>query len=376
MSQPIGVMHVVQSFSLGGAERMAVELANRANRAEIRPAILATRGDGPLRAELSEDIPALVLGRRRRWDPRCLTAFHSFVRKHAIQLVHSHGPGPLLYSTAALLSGGLRRAHVYHDHHGRLSAHEPDPRLAQRIAFRAGLTAVIGVSRFACDWAELRMGWPPQKTFLLRNGIDSERFLKARPAPVRHELGDRPGELLLAMVANFRAPKDHLTALQALAACRHRERLRVLFLGGEGADTGGCEGQARRAAEQLGVADRVVFGGLRPDIPEVLAGCDGGLFASLRESGPLVLLEYMAAGLPFASTRVGEIGAELQEGRVGFFAPPNVPAALARALDLLAGMSDEERIRMGQTGRQQVVQEFDQRYTAERLAQIYRQVLR
>lgn len=376
MSEPIGVLHVVQSFALGGAERMAVELANRASRADVRPAILATREDGPLRAELGADVPSLVLGRSRRWDPRSLAAFSSFVRQHAIGLIHSHGPGPLQYSTAALLSGGLRRPHVFHDHHGRLNAREPEPRLGQRLAFHAGLTAVIGVSRLACDWAGGRMGWPPQKTFLLRNGIDPDRFVNARPASIRDELGVRPGELLLAMVANFRKEKDHLTALQALAACRSRERLRVLFLGGEGAGAGGFEGRARQAAEQLGVAGRVIFGGLRSDVPEVLAACDGGLFASHVESGPLALLEYMAAGLPFASSRVGEIGAELREGHVGFFAPPDAPSALASALDRLAGLSDEGRVAMGRAGRELVLLEYDQRHTAERLTQIYRQVLK
>jgi glycosyltransferase involved in cell wall biosynthesis len=366
---------VIQSFGLGGAERMAVELANRASRADIRPAVLATREDGPLRAELSGDIPALALGRRRRWDPSCLAAFRGFMQKHAIGLVHSHGPGPLQYSTAALLAGGLRRPHVFHDHHGRLNAQEPEPRLAQRIAFRAGLTAVIGVSRLACEWADGRMGWPPQKTFLLRNGIDPDRFLNARSAPIRQALGVRPDELLLVMVANFRKEKDHLTALQALATCRSRERLRVLFLGGAGAGSDGCERRARRAAEQLGVADRVSFGGVRSDVPEVLASCDGGLFASHVESGPLALLEYMAAGLPFASSRVGEIGAELRDGHVGFFAPPNEPSALASALDSLAGLSDVDRLAMGRAGRELVLREYDQRHTAERLTQIYRQVL-
>jgi glycosyltransferase involved in cell wall biosynthesis len=375
MSRPIGVLHVVQSFDLGGAERMAVELANRASRSDVRPAVLATRGDGPLRAEVGEDVPVLVLGRHRRWDPRCLAAFRSFVRAHRIELVHSHGPGPLQYSTAALLSGAMRRPHVYHDHHARENALQPEPQLATRLAFRAGLTAVIGVNRLACAWADGRLGWPQRRSFVLRNGIDPTRFLRARPAPIRDEFGIPDSDLLVVMVANFREQKDHLTALQALATCRSRRRLRLLFLGGEVADTGGYEGRAREAAEQLGVADRVIFGGVRPNIPEILAACDGGLFASHRESGPLVLLEYMAAGLPFASSRVGEVGAELADGQAGYFAPPRVPAALAASLDSLAGLSKEERIQMGRRGRELVLGEYDQRYTAERLTQIYRQVL-
>lgn len=374
MSEPVGVLHVVQSFSLGGAERMAVELANRLSREAFRPALLATRGDGPLRAELGDDIPALALERRRRWDPRCFASFRRFVKAKGIRIIHSHGPGPLQYVTAGLLPGNLGCRHVFHDHHGRATALEPDPDPAVRVAFRTRLSAVIGVSRLACEWAGLRMGWPARKTFLLRNGIDTDRFTRAQPAPLRRELGLRPDELLLGMVANFRWEKDHLTAFRALARSRRRQRLRLLLIGGAGASGTEYERELREAVRELGIGDRVLFGGSRPNVPELLAACDAGMLSSCRESGPLALLEYLAAGLPLVATRVGEIGEELPD-TVGYLVAPGDVDALAAALDALADLTVNERRAIGERGRELALAVYDQRHTARRLETIYREVL-
>lgn len=374
MSEPIGVLHVVQSFSLGGAERMAVELVNRLSRDEFRPALLATRSDGPLRAEVRADVPARALERRRRWDPRCFAEFRRFVREHGIRIIHSHGPGPLQYVAAGLLPGSMGCIHVFHDHHGRTTAQEPDPDPAVRLAFQMRLSAVIGVSRLACEWASLRLGWPAPKTFLLRNGIDTSRFFQAQPAPVREEFGIGQDEILLGMVANLRWEKDHLTALRALSRCRSKDQLRLLLLGGPAAGGASYEREVREAVASLGLDERVLFAGSRPDVPEVLAACDAGMLSSCRESGPLALLEYLASGLPIVSTRIGEIGGELPDTGLGYLVPPGDPQALADALDALVQVGAEERRAMGARGRDLVAREYDQHHTARRLEQIYRKV--
>jgi glycosyltransferase involved in cell wall biosynthesis len=376
VTAPVGVLHVVQSLSLGGAERMAVELANRACRSRIRPVLASTRGDGPLRAEIGEDVPVLALDRTSRWDPRCFAAFRRFLREQRIQIVHSHGPGPLQYVAAALAPGALGCRHVFHDHHGRETARDPKPDLPTRLAFRLRLKAVIGVSRLACAWARERMGWPADRVFLLRNGIETERFIQASALDVRREFGLPQRCVIAAMVANFRWEKDHLTALRALARCPSRNNIRLLLVGGAGAGGGGDPEEARKAAGALGVEDLVVFTGARPDVPNLLAGSDVGLLTSQRESGPLVVLEYMAAGLPFVATRVGEIGGELPSGDIGFLVPPRDPDAAAGALERLAGLAPSERKRMGERGRALVRGEYDQSRTAERLLAIYEQVMR
>jgi glycosyltransferase involved in cell wall biosynthesis len=58
----------------------------------------------------------------------------------------------------------------------------------------------------------------------------------------------------------------------------------------------------QRVAEQ-GLADRFLFLGDRPDVPQLMMGAmDAFLFPSLYEGLPRVLLEAQAAGLPCAAS--------------------------------------------------------------------------
>lgn len=375
MTGAVGVLHVVQSFDLGGAERMAVELANHSDRGFLPPALLSTRGDGPVRNELRGDVPVLVLERRQRWDPRCFTALRQFVRKQGIRIIHSHGVGPLQYVAAALLPGRMGCRHIFHDHRARETAAAPDPDRATRLAFRAGLSAVIGVDRWACGWAKERMGWPSERTFLLRNGIDTARFRDAAPIDIRREFHVPDEAVVMALVANFRDQKDHFTALHGLARARHRSRIRLLLLGNPGEGQNPYYEQVLRTVKNLGLEPQVLFAGARKDIAGILKGCDAGVLSSSRESGPLAVLEYMAAGLPFATTRVGEIVLDLPDDAPGFLVPPRSPEALATALDRLVELGPEGRSALGRRGEALACEQFDQSLTAGRLAEIYKQVM-
>ncbi|MFM8355633.1 MAG: glycosyltransferase family 4 protein [Gammaproteobacteria bacterium] len=99
--------------------------------------------------------------------------------------------------------------------------------------------------------------------------------------------------VLLALGSGFRTKglDRSLRALGALAPeTRARVRLRVV-----GADR---PGPYQRLARRLGVADRVTFCGGRSDVPRYLLGADLLLHPARVESGGIVLLEAMLAGLP------------------------------------------------------------------------------
>ncbi len=374
MTRALSVAHVVHSFRLGGAERMAIELATRTRSADVRTALISTHGDGPLSAEIPSSVAWHALERTSRWQFSAFTEFRRFLREQAVDVVHSHGPGPLQFVTAALLPRGVR--HIYHDHHSRESVWRPSPPLATQAAFARGLSAVLAVSQLGCEWAVQRMRFPSKRTFLLRNGIDTERFNRAVPAPLRTQYLIPADRFLIAVIANFRWQKDHLTALRALAACPARERLHLLLVGSPNDAERELHSSLQEECIRLGLEGSVTFAGPRQDVPDVLAACDAGLLSSCRESGPLAVLEFMAAGLPFVSTRVGEIGQGLPEGEGGYFAPPQDPPALARALTRLAEHTEADRKALGQRGRELVCAQYDQQQTAERLAEIYRQVLK
>lgn len=113
-------------------------------------------------------------------------------------------------------------------------------------------------------------------------------------AAFRRELGvDEQDCVLLALGSGFRTKglDRSLVALSALAPeCRSRVRLLVV-----GADR---PNSYVRMARRLGVADGVTFVGGRADVMRYLLGADLLVHPARVESGGIVLLEAMLAGLP------------------------------------------------------------------------------
>ena len=241
-----------------------------------------------------------------------------------------------------------RPKHVFHDHFGRLHLdRSAGPGL--RIPLRRGIDAYIGVESRLCRWAIDAVGLGPSTG---PPGPQRGRPRAVRRSPSRStfaaefDLGDC--ELALVMVANFRPQKDHPTLFRAIAE---------LPDGRAGAHPSGHLRQHRRRPryyegcmamlDRLGITHLVRTIGVRDDAPALMAGADAGVFSSKNESGPLVILEYMASELPFVATETGEIAHAVRDDGVGILVEPRDYLALADALSELLAMSPEERVEMG-----------------------------
>ena len=100
------------------------------------------------------------------------------------------------------------------------------------------------------------------------------------------------------------------------------------------------------------------FQGFRPDVRDLLPGYRAYVHSSVYETGPLAIIEAMAAGLPIFAGRVGGIP-ELYEGGVeGRFWPLDDPVKAARMLiDLLD--SESERSAAGAASAKRQQRNFD-----------------
>ena len=102
-------------------------------------------------------------------------------------------------------------------------------------------------------------------------------------------------------------------------------------------------------ANQLGLADNVVFTGYRPDALKLLSGFDFFAFPSLWEGFGLVLLESMALKKAVIASNISAIPESVQDGQTGLLVPPKDVEALAQAiLTLLRDPQLSQR--MGEAG--------------------------
>lgn len=312
------LLFVIQELRTGGAEQVVVALARGARRAGHDVAVAST--PGPLADELDVPAFALPLLRRRPWlVPPAALRLRRALATWPAELVHCHNPGMAAVTSLATLRG--RRPPALVSVHG---VPDEDYSAAGRVLRLAGLPTVACGRGVEVALAE--QGYPVLAT--IPNGIP--------PAP--------PPADRAALEAEWRLPRGRRLVVAAgrlVEAKNYRLAIRALdevpgatlALLGEGPLRTALE----REAEQAGVADRVVFAGLRHDAREIIGAADAVVIPSRVEGLPLVALEALAAGTPIVATDVRGLRELLTDGETALLVPPGsaqpLAAALRRVLD-------------------------------------------
>jgi glycosyltransferase involved in cell wall biosynthesis len=120
---------------------------------------------------------------------------------------------------------------------------------------------------------------------------------------------------------------------------------------------------------------RVIFAGMRQDVPRLLAASDVFVLPTLTEALPTVLAEAMAAKLPIVASRVGGIPEMIANGQNGFLVAPEDLNGLAKACNHLLEHA-EKRLDMGMEGWKTVKQKFSIERQVEQLKNLYIDQLR
>jgi glycosyltransferase involved in cell wall biosynthesis len=228
------------------------------------------------------------------------------------------------------------------------------------------------VQRYACQFADCVLvnadavkdwlvgeGYDPAKIVVIRNGVDLTRF--DRPAErdrIRHELGLAAATPIVAVVSRLARFKGLEQFLEAAAALTPRfPDVRFVIAGETAPSETAFLTALQNRAKELRISDRVIFTGLRSDVPALLSGVDVAVMPSLNEALSNVLLESMAAGRPVVATRVGGTPEALIDGDNGLLVPPGDPAKLAVSIATLLN----DRVlaeRLGRAARHRIADHF------------------
>lgn len=113
------------------------------------------------------------------------------------------------------------------------------------------------------------------------------------------ELGLDPEGLIIGHVGRFHPQKNHRFLLEVAAAVIRRRPDACLLLIGHGF----LQAEIEQQAQTLGIRERVVFAGLRREIPRIMRDAmDVFLLPSLYEGFGIVVLEAQAAGVPIVAS--------------------------------------------------------------------------
>lgn len=177
---------------------------------------------------------------------------------------------------------------------------------------------------------------PKSKLIVIPNSISARDYVA-----IASQRDYRRQDILL--LANLCAEKGHFDALEACVPVFKRYSAVKLIFAGDEREPGARKALAARA-EELGLADRVVFAGPVQDDIKLRTFAESGVFIlpSHTENMPLSIMEAMSSGLPVVATRVGAIPEMICDGETGLLIEAHDTGALAnQILELL----DDEDLR-------------------------------
>jgi len=295
---PIRILHVIAQMNRAGIENLLMGIYRNIDLSKVQFDFYTHRDhEGYFDSEI------IAMGGKVYYNPsqsirhihKNCTHFTEFLRRHPqYRIVHCHMNawcGPLLWG-AKIAGVPVRIAHshtalnkVKWKNVGRDIIKLPVNRYA---------THRLAVSRKAGVWLYGTRYDRQGKVQVWPNAIEHHKFrynLEVRQE-IRHQWGMGDNYIIIH-VGNFRFEKNHAYLLKVFEQVKSKDDSARLVLVGDG----NCK-KLRTEAEQLGVADSVMFTGARSDVNRLLQAADIMVFPSLYEGMPVAVLEAQAAGLP------------------------------------------------------------------------------
>lgn len=353
---------------LGGGEISLLELMKYLDEERFQPLIVC-----PCRGEMLKKLEdeghcvqvVNMVSLRKMNLFKILTAIwqlYRYVKKNKIALVHANGSRCAVY---AVLACKILKVPVIW--HVRVMGRDKwfDPFLS-RFADKIIVISEAVRERFRRNPRAL------QKTVVIYNGIDLERFHPASGHPVlRDEFGLEKWVPMVGMVGRMDHYKDFSTFLYAAREVMRKIPDAQFFLVGSGE----LMPKMMELAHRLQLEKSVHFLGNREDIIPILASLDVFVLASKSEGFGRALAEAMAMQKPVVASRVGGIVEIVEDGISGILVPVKDYDAMAMEIVKLLKNSNLAR-QMGAQARKRIEQHFSIDQHVRQIEAVYEQLLK
>ena len=277
---PLNLLHVVDGLGVGGAEMLVVTLLKNLKGYNLHLIVLGK--PDTLVNEIPSSCKVTVLGFKTYRDiPSCVLFIRRYIRKHNIQVVHSH----LYWSNVTVRLAAPRKTPVFN--------------CIQNISSMASYTAnrlslylekltyrqrhhIIAVSKAVLDDFNQWVGLRGPATVLYN--IIGDEFFTAQPKQVFTK-----DKIKLVAVGNLRKQKNYPYLLKAFQSMPPHVSLDIYGIG-----------PLKENIEQEIAAHRlnITLRGLQPNMHQVLRQYDAYVMCSTHEGLSLALMEAMSSGLP------------------------------------------------------------------------------
>jgi len=351
------VIQIIDSLNPGGAEMMAVNIANALSEQHIKSFLCATRKEGLLKNNLNSGVEYLFLNRKKIIDLKAINELNKFIKSNKINLIHAHSSSYFIAVCIKLINSKVKI--IWHDHNGNSEFLKNRNSFPLNV-FSIFFSSIIAVNKQLKIWVTNKLYCKKVyfiNNFAVFNNTDKTSKLKG-------VLGKR-----VINLAGFREQKDHITLLGAFKLFLKSFPNWTLHLVGKDYKDGYAN-LIYNFITSNNLSENVFIYDVRSDIKYILSQATIGVLASKSEGLPVSLLEYGLAKLPVVCTNVGNCASVIKHEQSGYIVPPNDFKKLASYLIKLA-KSSENLIKFGINLNQNIKSDYSKEAVIKSLINIY-----
>ena len=354
MSAPRRVLHVIDSFDLGGAQTFLLSLMKNHDPSLFMAEVAAMHGHGVFESEFQKAGIRTHSLSPGKFPPLYFLNFLRLIHREKFDILHFH------------LFGA-------NDQCNDASRDQNSLLLAADALANKGASRLIAVSESVRRYLLEHEDVPFSKVEMIPNGLDAEEFVPA--SALEKELARQAWNIpdksfviggvgRLVPQKNFKLLLDVATRLLP----QHPNLLVVI------AGSGPLESELRGHAAALGIAEEVRFLGHVSGRASLYHALDALLMPSDFEGTPMALLEAMACGLPVVASSVDGIAEVCTDGIDALLLLPGDLNGFAKAMERV--IKDESlRERLGANARRRVLDSYEIRGLVRRIETLYEQIL-
>lgn len=308
------VLHVINSLSIGGAEKLIVDIVpEQVRKGNVVDVALLSDVNTSFKVQLANTNSCRIfdLSSGSVYNPMLIFKLIPVLKDY--DLIHVHlFPAQYLVVLAKIF--GSSRGQLIFTEHNTFNTRMKYwiLRMFDKIIYKY-YSSIICITEEVKDALKKKYSLPDRKLRVINNGINLEMAKLSSPYH-RNDFGFKTSDILIVMVAAFREQKDHLCLINSLSLLPDQYKLILI---GEGYTMK----QIKGSVEYLDLQSRVSFWGVRTDVYKILKMCDIGVLSSRWEGFGIAAVEYMACGLPAVvsdvaglSDIVGDNGVKFESG--------------------------------------------------------------
>lgn len=358
------ILQVIPALHAGGAERSVVEVAEAISRAGGK-ALVASEG-GRMVADLQAVGGEMIYMKASSKNPLVMYGnaggLRDLITARGVDLVHARSRAPAWSAWHAAKQTGIPFVTTYH---GAYSGKSLPKRFYNSVMARGDL--VIANSSWIGDHIRDTHKTDEDRIIVIPRGVDFGVFDPDKVSAERRTaqrqiwgIGPDNKRVILLLPARLTGWKGQILALQALAALTPEEQAGlVLVMVGDAQGRRNFVAEIENEIAVLGLVEATRLAGHCEDMPAALMAADIVLAPSLKpEAFGRTAAEAAAMTRPVIAADHGGAKETVIDGQTGARFDPGDVTSFAAAIRSLISVGPAARARMGEIGREHVLQHF------------------